>query len=116
MGKLSLSDIIEDAATIEVPIGENTLELTYKPSEFTPEQEQRFVAKQKGEVKSDALVQWVVDLVTEWQLWDGDRRIPVTTEELSKLPLSFIGDVIMGIAEDVAGKVEARAAALGNRT
>lgn len=94
---------------VEVNIGQNEvgeeqtekLIFTYRPSELTPDMTRRLGASLESEWKAEWSLKYLVALLVEWDLLDGDEPYPITLESLAVLPDYFLGQVIAALTEDM---------------
>lgn len=104
---IKLVDLKRDQRTIEIPIGigddaEETLTVTYKPSEYSSKTEAELNTILQGDVKSLMGTTFVQRLVLSWDLiGDDGEPYPITLDSLAELPSTFIGDVVGGVAKDM---------------
>ena len=110
---VKLVDLKRDQRTIEIQIylgdeEEETLTVTYRPSEYSSKAEAELNESLAGDLKSRMGTEFVRRLVLSWDLIGEDGEpYPITDEGLAELPSTFIGDVVGGVAKDM-GKVRQR--------
>lgn len=91
---LSLSDLVNDRRTITVEYLDHKVTVTYKPSTYTGE-----VASQLGVMPT---WEFVVKIVEEWDVLDGDTPVAINEANVNALPIRFLRIVTAGILEDVS--------------
>jgi hypothetical protein len=106
---ISLSELQKDRKTVTVSVGEETAEVVYRPSAYTPEVEDEFRLALDGGRPSDALARWLASMVTAWELVDENgEQVPPTYEEMRTLPSEFLSLVVTAISEAGRPDKEAR--------
>ncbi len=113
---IQLSDLRKDRRTIPVQlrvgsddVGEPVYEeltVTYTPSKFTADFDLSLNEILEGKWKLAWGLAFVGEMVTEWDLMDGDAVIGLDQKSLAALPNELIGYVIRAITADM-GKVQA---------
>lgn len=95
---------------VVVPGDENVLEekvwVDYNPGEFTLEVSEKLLAIiRKGEEDPEAIMALKVMLdpvLVDWDLEDDEgNHMPPTEDNLKKVPLSFLGQILMELRMDV---------------
>lgn len=90
---LSLTDLVNDRRTVTVTYLGHDVKVTYKPSAYTGE-----VAAQLGVMPT---WEFIVTIVEEWDVLDGDTPVPVDEANVNGLPIRFLRVVTAGILDDV---------------
>lgn len=97
-----VGNLVRDRRTVNIPVGDDTLTITYKPSGITPETEDRlreYAADQRG---GAMLVTLLADCLVEWDLLDDrGKPLPVKADSLRQLPTVFLAQVAQAITEDM---------------
>jgi hypothetical protein len=88
----------------DTPPEEATLNVTFDPSKMTAARSNEIEAKGDS---LEVLVDAVLDLVSEWDLMDGKKVVPLTHASLMNTPSIVLGLVLSGVSEQVAKKAEA---------
>ena len=83
---------------IEVKIGEEVLNVTYRPALYTGEFElRREDAKTKpAEITAELLS----EIIIEWDLLNDGKPYPTTKAALMKLPVEFTAKVLMDVSQE----------------
>lgn len=122
---MRLSTILADRKRLEIPIGEDVLNIVYRPNAITPETTSALsnLAKRVGELlgneenqdnpligiqaievgaeMSNINVQQVLSYVVEWDLLEDDGSpVALTVERISELPQKFLETVVQAITKD----------------
>jgi hypothetical protein len=96
---MRLSKVLEKRATVAIDMGDGeSLNVTYRPNSITPE----LIDRAGTQETSAALVVSITSgLVEAWDLTDEhDKTIPVTAQEIAKLPINFLNSVISAVSAD----------------
>lgn len=102
---MRLSQLLAKERTIEVEIDGDTLTITYDPSAFTAEAEDRYAAQRETARNIGAMAEALDILLIKWDLTDEDgKTLPINTETLRTLPGEFLGRVMEAINEDASPK------------
>lgn len=106
---LSLATIRRPTATAEMPYLEETLTIQWRPSGLTPEAQDVMasVADKPPAQQTKAVIKVLTDVVGSWDLLDDrGKPIPVTVQNLAKLPLPFLWDVLNFLDSEASPKAE----------
>ncbi|MBI4496315.1 MAG: hypothetical protein HY689_00215 [Chloroflexi bacterium] len=88
--------------TISIPVGGDTLTVTYLPETITPAMEDRMHAMAEDQRGAAILVEFVISCVTAWDLLGDDgEMLPIIREAMAPLPVSFLADVVRAIGQDI---------------
>ncbi len=97
-----ISSLVANKRTITISVGDNALNITYRPGGITPETEDRlrgYADEQRG---GAALVALLADCLVEWDLLDDKGKpLPVNVETLRRLPVVFLGRIATAMTEDM---------------
>lgn len=96
---MRLSNIVMDSRTITLHLEQGDLTCTYRPSGYTAEVEEILLASSTKPLTT--LVEILANMLVSWDLLDGEQEIPITKENLSKLPAMFLVAVLKGLMEDM---------------
>lgn len=97
---MDISKLRSTRRTVTVQYGDESVTVTYSPSAITPKWEQEFVEAARDEWKSRAVIETLSRVVVDWDVTDGGEPYPPTVENLSALPLDFLGAVLQAIIAD----------------
>ena len=112
---VTLSALIADRKTVSVPVGDDTLTVTFKPSFYTPSIEAEMQQAAASEWKSGLLVTLLAGALVEWDLLGPDGQ-PLPTDEatIASLPVGFLGTVLSAISAELGpGKSSERTSPYG---
>lgn len=103
---MRLSQILSDRKIVQIGIGDDALNVTYRPQAITPETLDRMTAA--NDKPGAAIVETVVEMVADWDLTDDDGSpYPLTIKDVRRLPVSFLSTIVKEITDDLnpnAGK------------
>lgn len=107
---IKISNIAKDERTFEYEFGGESAEITYRPGAVTTERMDT-LRKMPADEGDRVICQFLSEILVRWDVLDDDgEQWPTTYEALTKLPLQFVGDVLLAIREDVApGEAEGKA-------
>lgn len=99
---VSIAHLVQDRRTITVPVGDESLTITYRPGGFTPETEARLRQYADDQRGGAALVALLADCLVEWDLVDEKGKpLPINAKTLSGLPVLFLTQLAQAITEDM---------------
>jgi hypothetical protein len=75
--------------------------ITFDPAKYTPHLEAQVMALGESE-GSRALVPFITELLTAWDITEDGQPFPVSDDAVASLPLGFLVTVIRKVAEDLA--------------
>lgn len=102
---MRLSQLLGEKRTIEAEFEGDTLTLTYDPSAYTAEAEDRYMAARETQRNIGSLVEALLVLLINWDLVDEEgATVPIDRETLRSLPGKFLNDCMDAINEDSAPK------------
>lgn len=112
----------------DFPYADDVVHITYNPQGYTPELEAKIARASEGEYKSRGLVFMLKTMLIDWDLVefipvldadgnpidgeyemeeDGEtpkeRRFGTDDEKLMTLPVKFLADITVGIAQEISG-------------
>jgi len=93
---IDLHALAKDKRQIEFEFGGMTMPVVYRPSVMTG----RFAQQLTDGETIDDLTEQIVQVIVEWDLKDGDKPIPVSTDALASLPTAMLRKMMDDIAED----------------
>lgn len=99
---IRVSALTADRRTIKVDFGDDTLNLTYKPSAVNAVQEARELEeREKGQVLL-AQARSLAEIITSWDVQDDDGKpLPVSADVMAPLGLDFTAKVTRAILDDL---------------
>ncbi|AZF90301.1 MAG: hypothetical protein BPHS0_15 [Phage 5P_3] len=117
---LRLSSLKKSLRTITMEWDDNTLNVTYRLGEVTPERADRLAAmfeESRAEDRSNAEI-WadILAVVESWDiLGDDGNPLPVTAETLAQIPITILRGIAEEITED-ARPMKKKSRASGGRS
>jgi hypothetical protein len=106
---INLSDLKKDERTCTVDFGEESGEVTYRPSAYTPETEDAYQREIEKRRPSGGAADLVSRLVISWDVIDDHgEQVPVSLEILRGMPSEFLFSVIAAIIKDLNTKRDDR--------
>ena len=103
---VTITHLVRDRRTVTVPVGDESLTVTYRPSGFTPETEARLRQYADDQRGGAALVALLADCLVEWDLLDENGKpLPINAKTLSSLPTLFLSQVVQAVTEDMRPNV-----------
>lgn len=103
---LTLSQLKNDTADCELEYNGEQVQITYHPGKFTPAFVAEMTAWQKDANENDAqfLVKILADLMVDWDVRESPDTpvMPITVENLSQFPFSFLTAVFQALLSDAA--------------
>ena len=97
---MKLAQLLAKERTLDIDIDGDTLNVTYRPSDLTPELEDRMQASFETNRPGGALAKYLSGLLIGWDLEGEDGVIPLTPEGLAILPIEFLNTVAQAVIED----------------
>lgn len=110
---ISLSRMQSNTQTISIPYFEDTVSITYKPSEMTPVVEAQIrEASNAGDEK--VMLEVLSRLVVSWDVLDEkEKPIPVTAKTMATMPSAFLTAIFTGIRDDMVPKAKTGRSSFG---
>ncbi len=97
-----LSDLMRDTRTMTLPVGDDVLTVTYRPSGITPETEERLAKLGQDQRLGASMIALLTETLTGWDLVDDKGKpLPITEAQLRKLPMRLLGDLVRAMTEDM---------------
>lgn len=100
---ISLSHIKNDKRSVDLEYSGDSVHIVYRPSELTPT-----VMAEMREANEDGNDYFTVDvlckLLTEWDVMDGEKPLPIVHETLKDLPSAFLSALLTACTEDMFSK------------
>src|SRR5512136_3112390 len=94
MMSIKISELSQNERTCKISYGEETAEVVYRPSAYTPELEASVQQAAEKNLPGRLLVAMLSQLIHHWDVIDeaGNELVP-TSENLGKLPMEFLAEV-----------------------
>lgn len=106
---LTLTDLMQDERTFTLTYLDEELEVTYRPSGYTPEVEDRFQSKIEANRSSNSFAEFLAGILVKWNLESEDGSpYPTDVSALRKLPSRFLSRVVSEITTDMQSEMEER--------
>lgn len=114
---ISLSELMQDKRSCEVKIGDETAQVVYRPSAYTPIVEDALQTAIEGRRPGTGMAEYLAAIIISWEvIGDDGEEVPITKESLSSLPSRFLSEVSAAITDDVrAGGEERKNSGAGSR-
>lgn len=112
----SLAKLTAQRVTIQVPIDDETVSVTYRPRAYSEELEEALRAAQDDERGAAMVREAFAAIVESWDLrWDeaDPEPIPVTREGLRAVPSEVLGALLAKIGDDRAPDPKAKRSSPG---
>lgn len=94
---LKISDLMAKKCALAVDIQGVPVQLTYRPNVITPEK----MARMKKLTVEESIVKQVCMIVVEWDIeTEAGRPLPITEQELRKVPVDVLAAVLHAINND----------------
>ena len=97
---MDLSDIIRDKRELAINIGDNILNVVYKPSALTAAAEEKYLNAIETHRVNSAYAQALSEILSSWDLTRDGEPVAINIDELKHLPASFLADVFLAIVAD----------------
>ena len=106
---VTLDALKADSRTLVVDVLDEKLNISYRPSSYTPVTERKFKEAMRADMPANALIISLADLIDEWDLLDEKGQvIPPERKNLEALPSWFIVLVSNAIMDDMNATREDR--------
>lgn len=123
---ITLDNLKKDVRTCTVEYNGETAQVTYRPSGYTPEVEDRFQTYVQSSRSSNGFAEFLAGILISWDLLDDNgKEFPIELEDLRTLPGRFLTIVVNAITADMqeandenrknSGAGSLRAVSKGNR-
>lgn len=97
-----LSDLVSDTRDLAIKIAGETLNVTYRPSAYTPELEDATQGNFERNRSSGAAAAMLAGLLVEWDLVDDDGEvIEIEVESLRTVPAEVLFAILAEIIDDL---------------
>ena len=103
---LQINDVTKSLRTFVWEYLDEEVTITYNLYLFTPELEAEINASLQEEEVAAALVENLLVILVDWDILDGEEKVPITQDSLMKLPVRLMADLMQAIGIDAGGDVE----------
>lgn len=93
---IDLKNLSSDVATCTVRYQGMTSKVTYRPGYLTANN----IGKLEAASSGDALAQFVVDLVVDWDIKNGKSKLPITLDAVGDLPFPLLRAITQAVTQD----------------
>lgn len=87
---IRLTDLQRDEREFEFEFNGETMQVTYQPSAYTPATEDEMQAAFESGRPANGLARILSHVILDWELMDGEERLPVEIAVLTRLPNEFL--------------------------
>lgn len=94
---MELSNLIRDESEITCKIGEGVIQMTYKPSLYTI----AYADDLERQTSYDEITSRIFPLISSWDVEEGGKPLELTEQNLRKLPLEWMYEIMTQIRLDV---------------
>lgn len=104
---LQVSDLGKERKTFTWDYLGEEIEITYNIYRFTPEMEAEIGAGGAEEGRmAQLLVENVLAILIDWDIYDGEEKIPLEYDALMEVPVRLLADLMEAIGNDAGGDDE----------
>jgi hypothetical protein len=104
---LQIQDLGKERRTFTWEYLGEDIEITYNVYQFTPEMEAEINAGGvTDERASQILTENLLTILIEWDIYNGDEKVPLEYDALMQVPTRLMADLLQAIGEDAGGDVE----------
>ena len=97
---LTISELMGDEAEVDVPFGEKSLHITFRPGNLTAELEDEYVQRMADDRPVDALAKMVATLIVGWDVVDAKgKAVKPSYSFLRKLGVQTLTRILTAIQE-----------------
>lgn len=112
---IKVANLISDKRRFKLDYQSAEINITYKPSWYTPAMEEQVRQLAEDQFQAGILVKSLAALLIEWDVLDDKGKALKPTEELLKtLPVSFLARVFEAVSEDMRSGEAAKASGAGS--
>lgn len=90
--------------TVTVPVGEESIVFSYFPAVFTPNRQKEMSRLKEDD--ADLMAKYLKPLLSDWDLTDEGKKVPITTEGIGSLSFELLNLIFQGIVDDVTLKAK----------
>jgi hypothetical protein len=117
---LDIADLATNTATCQIDVMGETANVVYRPAAITTERIERIDKRAKptpGEERdtTDQFVSFFVDVIEDWDITKNKRKVPITPEALTALPLFLLRIIFMGLMKETGSGESGKASSSGSR-
>lgn len=99
---LRVGSLSANTATVSIEVGDETLNVVYKPSGLTPETEDALYELADAQRGGATLIAFLQDMLVSWDLLgEDDKPLPVNEATLRSLPVLFLSQIVEAISNDM---------------
>lgn len=99
---MRLSQLQEDSCPLAIEMGDDSLNIVYLPSGYTPELEDKFMASSEKNRAGGSLAEFLSGMLVKWDLQDDEGNVhPTDMDSLRHLPVKFLNSIVEAISEDM---------------
>ena len=99
---IKIGDLSKEVREISFVFADETVNLSYKVGKYTGEAELRLSEAQTDKQPVNGLVNLLDGMLVSWDVLEDDGKpMPVTVENLRRLPVNFLAEVANTITEDM---------------
>jgi hypothetical protein len=104
---LQVSDLGKEVRTFTWEYLGEEIEIKYNVYRFTPEMEAEIGAGGAEEGRmAQLLVENVLAILIDWDIYDGEEKIPLEYDALMEVPIRLLADLMEAIGNDAGGDDE----------
>lgn len=104
---LDLNSATSNKATMDVSFVGQTVKVTYRPLVLTTERLENLEAKPtEGRTSESMFLEFFLELVADWDVRRGAKKVPLTTAALKTVPLMLLRAIYLQVMRE-AGSGEA---------
>lgn len=111
---ISVSHIKNNTRSVDVPFGDETIHIVYRPSEWTPSIEKEWQDSEGSATEN--MLQFLSRLVIDWDIYEDDeetKKLPITPESLEVLPTQIGMGIIRAVSDDSTAGKDSRTSSSG---
>lgn len=102
---INMAQLALDTATTTVEFQGHLADIVYRPNVLTTGMLQK-VALRYEQNDIAGIIDFLVEVISDWELYRGDVKLPVNTDSIMGLPVVFLKAILVAVMEDSsAGEV-----------
>lgn len=109
---IELSQLKANTRSVIVAYYDDTVQVTYRPSELTPTREAD-VRAGSNDGDNGPMLSLLADMLLSWDVMSGKEPLPHTVEVLATLPSALLTAIFNEIREDMAPKTRSARSSFG---
>jgi len=98
---INLNQLALDTAACVVEFQGYEANVTYRPNVLTPSRVMKMM-EVAGEDDLGQIISFLVEIIDDWDVTRGKRKVPITEEGLKDVPFVFLKKVLFTIMEDMS--------------